>query len=250
MRCNEERLTALVCGHLSRADRESAEAHLRACAACETTHAALQRAWAALDGLEPRTAPRSERARRGVRRLMTVARSPARDSGRRPRWALSLAAALVLGFFGGRLVPGPANRVSGQLEDRVAVLEQEAIVARLDSRDAATRLAAVDAASVGNAPGKAVVEALLRTIATDPNVNVRLAAVEALGAVLQEPDVAVRAAKLAGADPSALVQLSLTERLAGLEEGELRTAAARALSSGRLQPDARRRFEELFGRTM
>jgi HEAT repeat protein len=159
---------------------------------------------------------------------------------------VAAAAALVLGFFGGRMLPRSPDG-SPLLEARLAALEQEVLAARLASDDVVVRLSAIDATAATGPADPRVVDALLRTLAEDPSVNVRLAAVEALRPALAERDVALRAARLVVAEPSVLVQLALTERLVSLEDADLRRAVVRAIPRDALLPDVRRRLEELLG---
>lgn len=256
----EERLTGLLRGDLAAEDRGAVLAHLSTCEACRRRHADLENAWLALDMLDEPCPPVSPGVRRGVVRMIeAVAGSPSDwrsdASGQRPvswhgnAWkpALGVAAALVAAFVGGWALRASSAEGPARFADRLAELEQAVLVARLESADAVARLAAVESAITDVRAHPDVVAALLRTLAEDRSVNVRLAAVEALTPALNERTVALRVARIANNDRSPLVQLALTERLGALSDEAVRAAVAGEIDPARLVPEARQRFEELLG---
>lgn len=259
----EERLTALLHGELDADERQVALDHMSRCTSCRKLHASLVSAWEELGDL-PRHETVSPGTRRAVESMIaaSAAERETRGFGRRrrvervpslrrlaARWtpAVAVAAALVLGFMGGSRLSSPVTTPSSDLAQRLDELEQAVLVARLQSSDAVARLATIEVAMSRDDTRPAVVEALLRALADDPSINVRLAAVEALTPALADRQVALRAAQLLGRDRSVLVQLALTERLGALEDANLREAVAREVEPDGLQPEARRRFEALLG---
>lgn len=262
----ERSLTGLLRGDLAAEEREAVLAHLSTCEACRRRHADLEDAWQALDALDERCPATSPGVRRGVRRMIEAvaaapsgapSASPSDASGPRAvsrrgnRWgpALAVAAALVAAFLGGWVLRTSTLDAPAGFADRLAELEQAVLVARLESADAVARLAAVESTITDVRAHPDVVAALLRTLAEDQSVNVRLAAVEALTPALAERSIALRVARLVNDDRSPLVQLALTERLGRLSDEAVRAAAAAEVDPARLVPEARERFEELLGGT-
>jgi hypothetical protein len=172
-------------------------AHLAQCQTCRDEVDATAEMWGEL-GAVP--APRPESARMRARfdaalqgyidgqaesRVVGMA-SARRTSVRWQPWIqLSGAAALVvIGVGIGRMVPpAPAAQPSPEialLRDELRDTRQMVALSLLQQQSASERLKGVTTSSQLERPGTEVVSALLDTLKHDPNVNVRLASVDAL----------------------------------------------------------------------
>lgn len=245
--CPEERLTAWTVGELDGQAADVVAAHMETCAHCRARHAVLERAWRALDDPLPTPGRASlpihevrtiERLAEAIRFGRSSSFGPARR--RSGRWMAAIAAA-VIGFAGGRML-STGNDGAAELTRRLLEAEDAVFIAHLESSDALSRLGAVERLGDTRRQDGLIVDALLAALATDPSVNVRLAAVDALTPALGRRDVALRAARLMEMDGSILVQVALAVRLTALQDGTLRSDIVREVEPSKLSPEARRRF--------
>ena len=172
-------------------------AHLAECAACRDDVDASAELWNEL-GAAP--APRPESARMRARfdaalqgyidgqtesRVLTALK-PSRPSWQSQPWLqfAGAAALLVLGVALGRFVistPSPqANSEIALLREELRDTRQMVTLSLLQQQSASERLKGVTTSSLLEQPSTEVVSALLETLKRDPNVNVRLASVDAL----------------------------------------------------------------------
>ncbi|HET9269725.1 MAG TPA: HEAT repeat domain-containing protein [Vicinamibacterales bacterium] len=174
-------------------------AHLAECAACRDDVDASAELWNEL-GAAP--APRTESARMRARfdaalqgyidgqtesRVLTALK-PSRSSWQLQPWVqlAGAAAVLLIGIGVGRFVAGaPASQ--SQPASEIALLREElrdtrqmVTLSLLQQQSASERLKGVTTSSLLEQPSTEVVSALLETLRRDPNVNVRLASVDAL----------------------------------------------------------------------
>ena len=172
------------------------QAHLAQCQACRDDLDATAEMWGEL-GAAPAPRPESARMRarfdaalQGYIDGQAESRVATMAEGRRPavRWQtwiqLSGAAALVIIGVGiGRLVPAPPSPQESEmalLREELRNTRQMVTLSLLQQQSASERLKGVTTSSQLERPGTEVVSALLDTLKHDPNVNVRLASVDAL----------------------------------------------------------------------
>ena len=172
-------------------------AHLAECAACRDDVDASAELWNEL-GAAP--APRPESARMRARfdaalqgyidgqtesRVLTALK-PSRPSWQSQPWVqfAGAAALLVLGVALGRFVistPSPQpNSEIALLREELRDTRQMVTLSLMQQQSASERLKGVTTSSQLEQPSTEVVSALLETLKRDPNVNVRLASVDAL----------------------------------------------------------------------
>jgi hypothetical protein len=172
--------------------------HLAECASCRDEVDATSELWNEL-GAAP--APRAESARMRARfdaalqgyidgqaesRVVSAA-ATRRSSWQWQPWVqvAGAAAVLLIGIGVGRLVPAspapaPANPDMALLREELRETRQMVTLSLLQQRSASERLKGVNTTSQLERPSAEVVSALLDTLRYDPNVNVRLATVDAL----------------------------------------------------------------------
>jgi hypothetical protein len=138
----------------------------------------------------------------------------------RPVWQVSVAVAcLALGLVGGsflhRALPGAG---SGQdkseiaaLRDEVANTKQLVALSLLQQQSATDRLRGVDYSVRMPAMDPEVVSALIKSVNSDSNVNVRLAAIDALAKVSSDPGVRSSLTSSLNHQQSPLVQAALID---------------------------------------
>lgn len=234
MRCEEVRLrmAEYLAGTLDPHDAAALRAHVSSCASCQAEYDGFDALWSALGTLPAPEAP-SNRMRERFSAVLAAERasSPWRPASRQhegrawtaagwtrePLVQMALAASLLLAgvVIGRSTSPAPATappatdiaEVRGELRD----MRQMLTLSLLQQQSATERLRGVSWTSQIDQPGNEVVSALLDTLLHDPNVNVRLAAVDALRRVSDRPDVRL-GTKQAVTDPSSpLLQVAVID---------------------------------------
>jgi hypothetical protein len=230
MRCDE--LTERVCDRLTgdSAPAAAAElrAHLDACPACAAEAAALESLWRDLDPAAPapsarlrarfdamlaREIGRSDGAAAGAAQDAAVVRHPAARRSMPPGLPAAIAASLVVAlgagvWVGSSMAARRGARDVAELRHEVRSLRSTVALALLAEPSASERLSGVAAGRELQLEDDRVAEALHTVFLDDPNVNVRLAALDALRERAAEPGVRARLLEAIPAQDSPLVQLS------------------------------------------
>jgi anti-sigma factor RsiW len=235
--CDEaaERMASSWQEELSDVERTELAAHLESCAACAAEAAELATLWQQVGALpvgepSPRLRARfdamlaaemaSERAGRSVLRPdFTAPRSPAARRRLSPispwvgRFA-AVAATLAIGVLAGaELASRRGDRQIEALRAEMASLHETVATALLAGESSSQRLAGVAYGRGVSGSDPRVAEALLRALENDPDVNVRLAALEALRPLAGQAPERPRLVAALSRQASPLVQLSLIEML-------------------------------------
>jgi hypothetical protein len=246
---NCEETTALVVDRLkggnSAADEQRLDEHLATCAECRAQADTTLAVWQRLGELDEGETVPHERLRMRFHAALAahdahVARSLldrllAAWWPRQPAVQAGLAAALLLvGVLVGRSLPSPVDSQVAALRDEVRVVG----LALLDHQSASERLLGVEW-SRRTAQSPEVVRALLERVQYDPNLSVRLAAVDALRAHLAEPDVGAGLAAALERQAAPLLQVALADALlaAGSDSGV--AAVRQVLMGSELDPAVR-----------
>jgi hypothetical protein len=163
---------------------------------------------------------------------------------KQPVWQFAVAVAcLVAGFFGGSALTQthlrPANNEMTTLRGEVAAMRQLVTLSLLQQQSPSDRLRGVNWSVRVERPTPEVPAALLFAVNNDDNVNVRLAAVDALHNFTA--DERTRRSLLAAIprQDSPLVQIALIDLLAQLHEPETAKALQRLADQPRLDESVR-----------
>jgi HEAT repeat protein len=113
----------------------------------------------------------------------------------------------------------------------------------LGNSSATERMKAVQFARELAAPDGAVLNALVRTVNDDPNVNVRLLAVEALALYTDHPEVREALVQAIVRQDSPLVQLALADVMLALNEKRAVEPIRRLIASPRVDYAVKSRLE-------
>jgi hypothetical protein len=217
-------------GTLSPEDRQDLDAHLVSCARCSEEAAGMESLWLELGDLveEPLEVP-SEKLTRRFRLALADLESAPEVSSRpsfsdwwaslwtvRPAWQAALSAALLLlgvlagaGLAGG----GSSSREIDQLRAEIETMSRVVTVSLLQHQSASERLRAVSWSRMAGGDNR-VLTALLDSARSDPNVNVRLAAVDALAGYADQGAVRASLIDTLELEKSPLVQLAVLEAVA------------------------------------
>ena len=246
MRCEhmKERWPDYAAGAMGPAERAAVDQHLATCEECRVEAEELGRVWELLGALPEETPSPVLRERvdalidawrdgaGGIARPRAEAAPRGDESPRRwwrtvtwpPAWQAAFAGlCLFVGFAGGRLWTA-APRADGELAElrgEVHTMKQMVALSLLQQQSAAERLRGVTWSYEIEGPGSEVLEALLETLRHDSNVNVRLAAVDALQQfAVGGQGSGVRSALIEAIpkQDSPLVQIALVDALVELRE--------------------------------
>ena len=214
----QDQLADYLGGSLNPAARRQVDQHLAACADCRSA----VEVWDKLAGLTPER-PSPELRARFQDMLWANLDTPAVRVVKpkpmaHPIWRWAAAAALVaVGFLGGRFLP---SSTSTKAPDEVATLRSEVrdlreavVVSMLRQTSASERLKGVLTSTTLDRPDPEVTAALVETLRHDPNVNVRLSAVDALKRMSGDQNVRRGFTESLVASDSPLVQIALIDAL-------------------------------------
>lgn len=219
MQCEAAR-ERLVIGLIDAAPGEPAELrqHLAECAACRDASTSLTHIWDTLGSVESDTADAAAAARMRARLDDLLDAHPTRRFRRTGHAFQAVAALLVLGLglalgFGVArytAAPSPSPEL-GALHRELQDLRHMVTLSLMQQQSATDRLKGVSWSGQIVAPGNDIVQALLDALANDPNVNVRLASLDALERFADRETVRRAALDAMQTQMSPLVQIALID---------------------------------------
>jgi anti-sigma factor RsiW len=230
-------------GQIAPADEQRLAAHLATCVACQTEAATMTSVWDQLGALDEEVPHERLRARFHAGLAAYEARASRHWAERfldvwwpkQPAFQLGIAAALALvGVLVGQQLPSPVDSDIAALRAEVRTVG----LALLDHQSASERLLGVEWAQRA-AQTPEVVNALLERVQYDTNLSVRLAAVDALRADLDRPDVRAGLALALEKQQSPLLQVALTDALLATGSGAGIDAVRATLARTELDPTVR-----------
>jgi hypothetical protein len=233
------------------------ERHLETCDDCRLEAHAIEQMWGDLGRLEdevPSDRMRArfygalhayqERDRGGL--LARLRRGFESLWPARPAHQLAMtAAALLVGLLGGGWLLAPGGSEIESLRSEMRSMERAVSLTLLEHQSASERLRGVEL-GIRNDPDERVIESLIAVVADDPNVNVRLAAVQALAPLLDHPRVGRELLNTIDRQRSPMVQVTLAEALLGAGVNGSRPAVERLLEDGSTDPTVREYLRELM----
>lgn len=154
---------------------------------------------------------------------------------------LLLAVGLTAGYFinSGR----QRNGELAQLRQDVRYMSQLVAVSLLKQQSPSERLRGVSFSSRVTRPDEETLDALFRTLNNDTNVNVRLAAIDALYLFYNNPVVRENLIKSLSQQTSPLVQITLIDLIVEMRERRAIEALKELIQNEKLNPDVRKRAE-------
>ena len=169
----------------------------------------------------------------------------ARQRHRWKQWTGRVAAGVALtltGFMGG-IWYGQASTTTevAALRQDFRTMHQTLLSTQLQQASASGRIQAIQASLPSE--DQAVGVALVTTLATDPNVNVRLAAIEALGRFSDQAAVREALATMLGRQDHPLVQIAIINLLVSWHEKKAVPELQRLVQSEQVDPVVRQQAE-------
>ncbi|HKW99435.1 MAG TPA: HEAT repeat domain-containing protein [Bryobacteraceae bacterium] len=268
MKCEEirEQLPDYWTGAIDEAARGEMDAHMAVCPACRAEAQTLGAIWKKLGALPEERPGRDMRARfeatleAYVQGLRQAERGPAARE-RLDKWlegwwprqpAFQFGFAVVFLAIG--LLAGHSLQFGGQNEGEITRLRDEVHNTRqlvalslLQQQSASERLKGVDWSQRLGRPDPQVIAALLHTVNSDQNVNVRLAALDALRQASSNDTVRHGLIQSLDRQTSPLVQIAVIDALVELREKEAAEALKGLSREAGLNPEVKERAQWALG---
>jgi len=259
-----ERLPDYLMNELDRAGKAEVESHLQECTVCREEYDTLLRLWAKL-GTMPDEQPGKEvrvrfyamlqayqeganqQAQKSAGLVAAFNELAAKFWPREPVFQIGIAVLLlVIGLYAGGRISSPDQDQSqlASLRGEVQMMGRLLTVSLLNQQSASERLRGVSWTSQIDQTDPQVVSALVKTLKYDPNVNVRLAAVDALGKFAGDPQVRNEIVDALPDQSSPLVQIALIDFM--IEEGikQSRPVMEKMASDPKINAAVKKRIEE------
>ncbi len=252
-------LAAYLSGDLDERAAAELRDHLEHCPACSRELGAMRGVWQSLGQVpeetpDPRARARFYDALNAFEQTLRVGR--ARGPGwidslgwmvpRHPalQFALVLAVLVVGGFIGyGLHGNGSRNEEIGELREEVRSVSRLLTVSLLRQQSASERLQGVSWSTRLADSDPEITEALLRTLGHDPNVNVRLAALDALSGNLNRPALRGELMSALEKQSSPLIQMAIVDLLVRSDLKESGDVLKQMLGKPGVDETVRKRIE-------
>lgn len=264
-----ERIPELLAGTLTEADARELRDHLESCAGCAAEAQAMERLWQGLGEL-PDEEPPADLSRRFATRLAReiVAEQRREEqkvvpfvrpeltshrfafSGSFAAIAASVALVAVGALVGAQLSSRRDAAEMAKLQQEVRSLHETVALALLAEPSAAKRMEGVAYGRDASVQEDRVAAALFDALTSDPNVNVRLAALDALRPRATRPDERPRLVAAVAKQESPLVQLSLLALLLESDGDVARRDLEQLLDNPNLDPVVRGYLRDQLGRSI
>lgn len=251
----QEKFADYLTGDLDETGRSEVQKHILDCGACREDLENLTVVWAKL-GVLPEEQPGSAVRSRFYAMLEDYkAAQPVGSKSRwtdwftfrRPAFAASFSAfLLLLGVGAGWFLTGarPGGEKYASLSREVQDMRQQVALSLLSKPSASDRIQGVSySAEVAN-PNDTTLAALFKAVDSDPNPNVRLAAVDALYLFRDRPGVRESLVKSLSAQSYPLVQVALIDFLVEVRETRAIEALKKLINAGELTPEVKKRAEQ------
>jgi len=215
--------------------------HLTTCTECRDTSAEMTALWANLGALPETPAPAGMRARfetamtqqLAAERLASathrrrgtsgwIARLQEAAAAWRPASVATAAALAVAAFALGHFMASRGNEMTALRQELQSVRSMMAL-SLLQQRSPVDRLRGVGWTAQVGTPAPEIIDALFATLNEDSNVDVRLAAVDALSGLQDAPNVRERLLLSLERQQSPLVQIGIIDALVRLRDAQSQT---------------------------
>ncbi len=222
--------------------------HLETCERCRAEAEELKDMWSALGGLPEEDPSLGMRVRFYDSLRAWRQREAERRQGfwwlRHPAFQAAAAAVLLaIGVVAGFSMRGRDTSEVSQLRGEIYNMRQLVALSLMQQQNASDRLRGVNYAYRVEQDDPQVLSALLATVNHDPNVNVRLAAVDALRNFTDSSVGRRGLVQALGKQNSPLVQIAILDQVVELHEKSASPAIQFLLSGQEVNPDVRQRAQ-------
>ncbi len=265
MRCQEikEKFPDFLIGDIDKKTKDKIQSHLTTCSDCREELESLSFIWAKL-GVLPEERPshdlrtrfysileaqkreiEKEKPKHQRQKLLQgwlVRFLPRRPAFQFPLMLIILLAGLAVGYILNSYTQ--EAKELAHLRQEVQNMHQMLAVSLLDQQSPSERLRGVSMSYRMKHPEKQTLDKLLSTLNNDPNVNVRLAAVDALYLFRDYPMVREGLAQSLSKQSSPLVQMALVDLMVEIRERRAAEALRQLTEDENLNPDVKHRAEQ------
>jgi hypothetical protein len=250
-------------GQLPSQSVQDLKAHLSECESCRVELHEMASTWTALGKLpdeEPGPALRGrfyamlESEKRSLERTVKPSLAERVDGWMRSWWprrpALQFGLTLVVLIAGlgigskFRQAAPPPNGEMAQLRGEFQEMQQLVSLSMLKQNSSSERLRAVSLSTEIDKPTPALLNALTNTLNSDSNINVRLAAVDALMLFSDQPGVLDQLILSLAHQESPLVQVALIDLLIGIQEKKSLQALKNLIQTQDVDPEVKKHAED------
>jgi len=266
MKCEQirEKSADYLAGELDEKSLAEVRAHLTGCPACREEMEGLSAIWTKL-GVLPKEQPSGALRSRFYEMLEAYKEGPEKEREkpglgqalshwvrrlmpRRPAYQIALSLVLIAAGLGSGYLLSVRSRSAARtevagLKGEVDDMRRIVAVSLLKQASPSERLMGVSWSARIDRPGDEIIQTLLETLNHDPNVNVRLAAVDALYLFYDHPEVKEGLIDSLAGQTSPLVQLSLVNLLVEIRERRAAEALERLIQDEKLNPKVKKRAE-------
>ncbi len=267
MKCEELKAhwPEFLTGELAPKAKGALETHLAECPACAAELHRTTEMWTKLGVLAPEQPSPAVRDRfytmleaykqgldaTGASPSPAPSRGPIIDlrawfSWKRRSFRFAAAAALLLAGVTGGILLGSAG-LSGtklaRLERQVDEMRQTTALSLLRQPSSSERLLGVSYSEQVSSPAAPTLEALLQTLDSDPSVNVRLAAVDALYLFAKDARVKDGLVASLGRQQNPVIQVALIDLLIEIRERRAVDALKTLIGDEKIRPEVRKKAE-------
>jgi hypothetical protein len=152
---------------------------------------------------------------------------------------------LIFGFTVGYFMTSsptpPQTTETARLRLQVHQMRQQLAISLLNQQSPSQRLKGITWSSTVENPDKKTLEALLHTLNHDPNINVRLSAVDALYLFSHDPMIKKGLIESLSLQTSSLVQMALIDFLVEMREKRAVNALKQLIQNNKLNPKVKER---------
>jgi len=245
----KENYSDYLAGDIDESTRQEIQDHITDCPSCREELESLSAVWTKL-GVLAEEQPGPALRTRFYTMLEAQKKVPSRwrenISFGRPAFSFAYSLVfLIVGLAGGYLLT--SGRQGGnelaRLHQEVQDMRQIVAMSLLSQSSPSARLEGVSWSSQVTNPAEKTLETLFRTLNSDPNTNVRLAAVDALYLFRDRPSVKNSLIQSLPKQSSPLVQVALIDLLVGIRESRAAEALKQLLQSAKLNPEVKSHAE-------
>ncbi len=257
----EEKFVEYLTGQLLKKEREKIQAHVAECDACRRELESLTEIWTKLGVLEEEKP--GDRIRTRFYSMLQEYKQAEEEKSRKQRKGLfsrlknlwprkpAFQFALTLGMLVLGLVIGNVwtviphkEAVNTVLVDEVQTMRQSLAASLIDQDSASERLQGINMSYTLVKPDDKLLDKLLSTLNSDPSVNVRLAAVDALYLFHDHPKVKQGLIDSLSKQTSPMVQASLIDLIVSIRERKAVDALKSLLEQEGVDPEIKDRAEQ------
>jgi HEAT repeats len=160
-----------------------------------------------------------------------------------PRLATAISLLVVGWFLGYQVTPRPERARLDLLASEVREMKKTVMLAMLENPSPEERMKAVQFASELSGPDESILDALTRTLNNDPDVGVRMMAVNALVHYTADPKVREALIQSIVRQKSPLVQLALADVILALNEKRAAESIRRMIASPMVDDSVKSKLE-------